>query len=92
MLPGLELHHEHVDGAAILMAGAEKPSNAGSHYAVADTFDAMTTNRPSTAMIWSSPMNRFWRSPEQKFDRAVVDALDRAVRREKYVHRCSRRG
>ena len=47
MLPGIELHHEHVDGGGYPhgLQGDEIPLMARI-IAVADTLDAMTTNRP----------------------------------------------
>ena len=47
MLPGIELHHEHVDGNGYPygLKGDEIPLMARI-IAVADTLDAMTTNRP----------------------------------------------
>ena len=49
--------------------------------AVADTLDAMTTNRPyQSAMDLEFAMNRIRSLTDTKFDAAVVDALDRAVR------------
>ena len=47
MLPGIELHHEHVDGRGYPygLKGDEIPLMARI-IAVADTLDAMTTNRP----------------------------------------------
>jgi len=47
MLPGIELHHEHMDVAAIHtgLTGPQIPMMARI-IGVADTLDAMTTNRP----------------------------------------------
>ena len=82
MLPGIELHHEHVDGGGYPhgLQGDEIPLMARI-IAVADTLDAMTTNRPyQTAMDLEFAMNRIIELSNTKFDAAVVDALDRAVR------------
>ena len=82
MLPGIELHHEHVDGGGYPhgLQGDEIPLMARI-IAVADTLDAMTTNRPyQTAMDLEFAMNRILELANTKFDAAVVDALDRAVR------------
>ena len=49
--------------------------------AVADTLDAMTTNRPyQSGMDLEFALNRIRSLTETKFDADVVDALDRAVR------------
>ena len=85
MLPGIELHHEHVDGAGYPhgLQGDEIPLMARI-IAVADTLDAMTTNRPyQTAMDLEFAMNRIRSLANTKFDAAVVDALQRAVPRRK---------
>ena len=82
MLPGIELHHEHVDGAGYPhgLRGEAIPMMARI-IAVADTLDAMTTNRPyQTAMDLEFAMNKIMALAGTKFDPAVVDALDRAVR------------
>jgi HD-GYP domain-containing protein (c-di-GMP phosphodiesterase class II) len=82
MLPGIELHHEHVDGGGYPhgLRGDAIPMMARI-IAVADTLDAMTTNRPyQTAMDLEFAMNKIQMLAGKKFDRAVVDALERAVR------------
>ena len=49
--------------------------------AVADTLDAMTTNRPyQTAMDLEFAMNRILTLVNTKFDPAVVQALERVVK------------
>jgi HD-GYP domain-containing protein (c-di-GMP phosphodiesterase class II) len=85
MLPGIELHHEHVDGAGYPhgLRGDAIPMMARI-IAVVDTLDAMTTNRPyQTAMDLEFAMNKILALAGTKFDPAVVDALDRAVRAKK---------
>jgi len=82
MLPGIELHHEHVDGGGYPhgLRGEAIPMMARI-IAVADTLDAMTTNRPyQTAMDLEFAMNKIQTLAGKKFDPAVVDALGRAVR------------
>ncbi len=82
MLPGIELHHEHVNGGGYPhgLQGDEIPLMARI-IAVADTLDAMTTNRPyQSAMDLEYAMNSILKLANTKFDAAVVDALDRAVR------------
>jgi putative nucleotidyltransferase with HDIG domain len=82
MLPGIELHHEHIDGAGYPhgLKGDEIPLMARI-IAVADTLDAMTTNRPyQTAMDLEFAMNRILTLVNTKFDPAVVQALERVVK------------
>ena len=82
MLPGIELHHEHMDGGGYPqgLCGDEIPMMARI-IAVADTLDAMTTNRPyQTALELEFAMDRIRALAGTKFDPAVVDALDRAIR------------
>src|SRR3984893_5262833 len=82
MLPGIELHHEHVDGAGYPhgLQGDEIPMMARI-IAVADTLDAVTTNRPyQSGMDLEFALNRIRSLANTKFDSAVVEALDRAVR------------
>jgi putative nucleotidyltransferase with HDIG domain len=82
MLPGIELHHEHVDGKGYPhgLEGDQIPLMARI-IAVADTLDAMTTNRPyQSAMDLEFAMNRILELANTKFDAAVVDALSRCVR------------
>ena len=85
MLPGIELHHEHIDGAGYPhgLRGDAIPIMARI-IAVVDTLDAMTTNRPyQTAMDLEFAMNKIIALAGTKFDPVVVDALDRAVRAKK---------
>ena len=82
MLPGIELHHEHMDGGGY-PHGLQRRRNPlmARIIAVADTLDAMTTNRPyQSAMDLEFAMNRIRQLTGTKFDPAVVDALDRAAR------------
>jgi HD-GYP domain-containing protein (c-di-GMP phosphodiesterase class II) len=81
MLPGIELHHEHVDGGGYPhgLQGDEIPLMARI-ISVADTLDAMTTNRPyQSGMDLEFALNKIRSLSGTKFDAAVVDALDRAV-------------
>jgi HD-GYP domain-containing protein (c-di-GMP phosphodiesterase class II) len=85
MLPGIELHHEHIDGAGYPhgLRGDAIPMMARI-IAVVDTLDAMTTNRPyQTAMDLEFAMNKIIALAGTKFDPVVVDALDRSVRAKK---------
>jgi len=81
MLPGIELHHEHVNGNGYPygLKGAEIPLMARI-IAVADTLDAMTTNRPyQTALEIEDALRHIRKVAGTKFDVPVVDALDVVV-------------
>ena len=81
MLPGIELHHEHVDGRGYPYGlTAEKIPLMARIIAVADTLDAMTTNRPyQTALDLDFALSRIRQLAGTKFDPAVADALEAAV-------------
>ncbi|HXZ29313.1 MAG TPA: HD domain-containing phosphohydrolase, partial [Terriglobales bacterium] len=77
MLPGIELHHESLDGRGYPhgMKGDEIPLLARI-ITVADTFDAMTTNRPYQAAMDPEYVVRIINSlANTKFDPKVVAAL-----------------
>jgi putative nucleotidyltransferase with HDIG domain len=81
MLPGIELHHEHMDGRGYPygLQGQQIPLMARI-IGVADTLDAMTTNRPyQSAMELDYAMNRIRALAGSKFDDVVVTALESAV-------------
>ena len=85
MLPGIELHHEHIDGRGYPygLSGAQIPLMARI-IGVADTLDAMTTNRPyQTAMDLDYAMERIRALAGTKFDSVVVNALESAVQHGK---------
>jgi HD-GYP domain-containing protein (c-di-GMP phosphodiesterase class II) len=82
MLPGIELHHERMDGGGYPygLAGDQIPMMARI-IAVADTFDAITTNRPyQSAMDLEFALNRIRSLAVTKFDADVVAALDSAIK------------
>jgi HD-GYP domain-containing protein (c-di-GMP phosphodiesterase class II) len=82
MLPGIELHHEHLDGRGYPygLSGPQIPLMARI-IAVADTLDAMTTNRPyQSAMDLEYALGRIKALTGSKFDQAVVNALESAIR------------
>jgi len=82
MLPGIELHHEHLDGRGYPygLSGPQIPTMARI-IAVADTLDAMTTNRPyQSAMDLEYALGRIKALTGSKFDQAVVNALESAVK------------
>jgi putative nucleotidyltransferase with HDIG domain len=81
MLPGIELHHEHMDGRGYPygLNGPQIPLMARI-IGVADTLDAMTTNRPyQTAMDLDYALGRIRSLTGSKFDGVVVTALESAV-------------
>jgi HAMP domain-containing protein len=85
VLPGIELHHEHIDGRGYPygLSGSQIPLMARI-IGVADTLDAMTTNRPyQTAMDLDYAMERIRALAGSKFDPLVVNALESAVQHGK---------
>jgi len=81
MLPGIESHHEHVDGGGYPhgLKGDDIPLMA-KIIAVADTLDAMTTHRPyQTAMELEEALTVIRKKTGTKFDGKVVDALELVV-------------
>ncbi len=77
MLPGIELHHEHVDGRGYPygLKGDDIPLMARI-IAVSDTLDAMTTNRPyQSAFDIHDALVHIRKVAGTKFDLRVVDAL-----------------
>jgi putative nucleotidyltransferase with HDIG domain len=81
MLPGIELHHEHMDGRGYPygLTGPQIPMMARI-IGVADTLDAMTTNRPyQSAMDLDYALGKIKALAGSKFDTIVVNALDAAV-------------
>ena len=82
VLPGIELHHERMDGQGYPygLDGEQIPLMARI-IAVADTLDAMTTDRPyQSAKDVSWAVERIRSLAGTKFDPKVVDALESAVR------------
>jgi len=82
MLPGIELHHEHMDGRGYPygLTGPQIPQMARI-IGVADTLDAMTTNRPyQNAMDLDYALGRIKALAGSKFDEVVVVALESAVK------------
>ena len=82
MLPGIELHHEHMDGRGYPygLSGPQIPLMARI-IAIADTLDAMTTNRPyQSAMDLDYALGRIKALAGSKFDQAIVNALESAVK------------
>jgi HD-GYP domain-containing protein (c-di-GMP phosphodiesterase class II) len=82
VLPGIELHHERMDGGGYPygLAGEKIPLMARI-IAVADTLDAITTNRPyQSAMDLEYALDRIRSLAVTRFDANVVEALEEAVR------------
>jgi HD-GYP domain-containing protein (c-di-GMP phosphodiesterase class II) len=81
MLPGIELHHECMDGRGYPygLRGEQIPMMARI-IAVADTLDAITTNRPyQQAQDLTFALDRIRQLAGGKFDPKVVDALEVAI-------------
>ncbi|PWT94140.1 MAG: hypothetical protein C5B55_03185 [Blastocatellia bacterium] len=81
-LPGMYMHHEMVDGRGYPqgLKGDEIPL-MGKIVAVADTFDAMTTDRPyQRAMKFEDALARIESFVDTRYDRAVVKAFTDACR------------
>ncbi|HKV05922.1 MAG TPA: HD domain-containing phosphohydrolase [Candidatus Acidoferrales bacterium] len=81
VLPGIELHHERMDGGGYPygLHAAEIPLMARI-IAVADTLDAITTNRPyQSAMDLDYAIERIRSLAVTRFDPKVVAALEAAV-------------
>jgi HD-GYP domain-containing protein (c-di-GMP phosphodiesterase class II) len=81
VLPGIELHHEHVDGKGYPygLKGEEIPMMARI-IAVSDTLDAITTNRPyQSAMDIEEALKIIRKISGTKFDVKVVEALEAVV-------------
>jgi len=81
MLPGIELHHERMDGGGYPygLHGDQIPLMARI-IAVADTLDAITTNRPyQSAMDLDYALDRIRSLSVTRFDPEVVAALETAV-------------
>ncbi|MBZ5540157.1 MAG: HD domain-containing protein [Acidobacteriia bacterium] len=85
MLPGIELHHEHMDGRGYPygLQGTQIPLMARI-IAVADTFDAMTTNRPyQSAMETDFALGKIKALAGTKFDGSIVHALETTIHKGK---------
>src|ERR1700726_4321160 len=81
MLPGIELHHEHVNGKGYPygLKGDEIPLMARI-ISVSDVLDAMTTNRPyQSAKDIDEALEVIRKLAGTKFDLQVVEALEAIV-------------
>lgn len=92
MLPGIELHHESLDGRGYPhgLKGDQIPLMARV-IMVADTFDAMTTNRPYQAAMDPEYVIRIINSlAATKFDPIVVAAMTKVFESGKLrIHRAA---
>jgi putative nucleotidyltransferase with HDIG domain len=82
MIPGIELHHERMDGNGYPygLSGDQIPMMARI-IAVADTLDAITTNRPyQSAMDLNYAVERISTLAVSKYDARVVTALEGLVK------------
>jgi len=81
MLPGIELHHECVDGRGYPYGlKADQIPMMARIIAVADTFDAITTNRPyQSAMDLEFALKRVRELAGSRFDPAIVSAMENAA-------------
>ncbi|MDX1584812.1 MAG: HD domain-containing phosphohydrolase, partial [Thermoanaerobaculia bacterium] len=81
MIPGMLYHHERWEGGGYPegLTGEEIPMQARI-VTVADTFDAMTTNRPyQKAMEISYVIEKIESFSHTRFDPRVVDAFMKAI-------------
>ncbi|MGZ3589259.1 MAG: HD domain-containing phosphohydrolase [Thermodesulfobacteriota bacterium] len=84
-IPGVKYHHEQLDGKGYPsgLKGDEIPVLA-KIVAVADTFDAMTTNRPyRKAMEKEAAIKELERCSGRQFDERVVEAFIKLIKKEK---------
>lgn len=87
VLPGLRSHHEQWDGNGYpdRLKGEEIPLIARI-IAVADTLDAMTTNRPyQQALTFQFAVEKINKNIGLKYDKKVVGAFNRAIEQGQLV-------
>jgi HD-GYP domain-containing protein (c-di-GMP phosphodiesterase class II) len=93
IIPGMRAHHENYDGSGYPkgLKGDEIPL-LGRVMTVADTFDAMTTDRPyQKAFTLEFALNRIRTLVGVKYDPNIVDAFGRACEEGKVIlHKPSR--
>ena len=91
VLPGLRSHHEQWDGNGYpdRLKGEEIPLIARI-IAVADTLDAMTTNRPyQQALTFEFAVEKINKNVGVKYDKNVVAAFNRAIEEGDLVVECA---
>jgi HD-GYP domain-containing protein (c-di-GMP phosphodiesterase class II) len=93
IIPGMRSHHENFDGSGYPqgLKGEDIPL-LGRVITVADTFDAMTTDRPyQKAFTLEFALNRIRTMANIKYDPKIVDAFSRACEEGKVsLHKPSR--
>lgn len=93
IIPGMRAHHENYDGSGYPqgLKGEEIPM-LGRVITVADTFDAMTTDRPyQKAFTLEFALNRIRTMANIKYDPKIVDAFGRSCEEGKVtLHKPSR--
>jgi HD-GYP domain-containing protein (c-di-GMP phosphodiesterase class II) len=93
IIPGMRAHHENFDGSGYPqgLKGEEIPL-LGRVITVADTFDAMTTDRPyQKAFTLEFALNRIRTMANIKYDPKIVDAFGRSCEEGKVtLHKPSR--
>jgi HD-GYP domain-containing protein (c-di-GMP phosphodiesterase class II) len=93
IIPGMRAHHENFDGSGYPqgLKGEDIPL-FGRVITVADTFDAMTTDRPyQKAFTLEFALNRIRTMANVKYDPKIVDAFGRACEEGKVsLHKPSR--
>ena len=81
MVPGIELHHESLDGRGYPFGlQGEKIPLMARIIAVADTFDAMTTNRPYQSAMEAAVAIEHIVSHDKRYDAQAAAALDAAFK------------
>jgi HD-GYP domain-containing protein (c-di-GMP phosphodiesterase class II) len=88
VIPGLRSHHERWDGSGYpdRLEGEDIPL-MGRIIAVADTFDAMTTDRPyQKAFSFQQAVDRINALKGKTFDDRVVEAFNRAYQAGEFGH------
>ena len=82
IIPGIRFHHERWDGSGYPMGlKADQIPLPARIVAVADAFDAMTTNRPyQKAMPFEKAIARLFELSERAYDRRVVAAFSEAYK------------
>ena len=92
VLPGISEHHERLDGSGYPYGlTGDQISIAGRVIAVADVFDAMTTDRPyRKALSMDAIMGYLLEEGGRLFDRECVKALQRVVERDLHMQNPTR--
>ena len=87
IIPGVRGHHERIDGKGYPdnLRDGDIPTIARI-IAVADTFDAMTTDRPyRKALSFEAAFEELRKNAGTQFDREVVDAFIRAYKEKEFI-------